>query len=572
MTRWPRDLPAAAAYLLLAAAAAVHSYGLAPYLRASLHEFDAVHMYLPGARELLAQGLAFFLQERSLYAPPLAFVYPALLGATLAQVKLANALLSGVTLLLAFRCGALLHSRSAGVAAAWLFAANPLMRPYLAAPITEGPFLFWCAVWLWGLGEWVARGRRWGLAASAIGVCCAALTRAPLFYWIVVLVVATAWAAWRLRPELRRVALPLLVAYAAALAPPAAVSVKNYLVFGFPFFATGGGNALYLGHNPLTRGYDPNYLGLIYDVGAIARDQPHLTLEAERLLRGAARLAIAESSAGELLGLHARKAAAFVFVTNAEDDVVVQRAWRIALLLLAAAGLAAARSRPLRWALGGMLAFQLAIHVPVLYTHRYSVGALDLWLVIAAGAGAAALLAASWKRIAAAALAITAAAGIGALAYERGGRPMPDVFGVARLLVWHAATPGAAAPHRGLEVPVRDAPWFRDFNNHVLVLEVANARASGRPCERVTVAFRPHGDPDWHAAPPLRVPADGRVRRYQLGGVPLQLHAEGTLRVAPACEWGGVISVQRMAVYAALGAIDYHERLLGKPPMFPLER
>ena len=110
------------------------------------------------------------------------------------------------------------------------------------------------------------------LIASAVAISLAALTRATMFYAIVLMVLVAAIVAWRSDGERRAAARAALLAYAGALAPIALFIVKNAWLFGLPFFATGAGNALYLGNNPLTGGFDPNYLGLYFDVGAIARD------------------------------------------------------------------------------------------------------------------------------------------------------------------------------------------------------------------------------------------------------------------------------------------------------------
>jgi hypothetical protein len=69
-----------------------------------------------------------------------------------------------------------------------------------------------------------------------------------------------------------------------------------------------------------------------------------------------------------------------------------------------------------------------------------------------------------------------------------------------------------------------------------------------------------------------RVPAGARMRRVQVGGAPLHLNREGTLRLAARGCDGATLAVKRAAVYAALGAIDYRERLLGERPLLPVER
>ena len=66
---------------LVCAALALNAYLLYPWLSDTTSDFDALQLYLPLARDLAAQGLAFFTDERSLQAPPFAYAYPAFLGA-----------------------------------------------------------------------------------------------------------------------------------------------------------------------------------------------------------------------------------------------------------------------------------------------------------------------------------------------------------------------------------------------------------------------------------------------------------------------------------------------------------
>jgi hypothetical protein len=68
---------------LLAAAVAIHVHGLLTFLDGAANDFDAIHVYLPFARRLIAEGPSFFLDELSIQAPPFAYAWPALLGAEL---------------------------------------------------------------------------------------------------------------------------------------------------------------------------------------------------------------------------------------------------------------------------------------------------------------------------------------------------------------------------------------------------------------------------------------------------------------------------------------------------------
>jgi hypothetical protein len=561
---------------LLLAALAANCVSLAPMLDRSHGDFDAIHLYFPLAQGLIDQGWRFFADPRSVQAPPFSYAYPALLGVSMHAVKAANAILSGVTLLAVFRSAWLMHSRAAGVVAAFLFALSPTLRPHLATPITEGPFILLCAVWFWGAAEWLVKGRGAALAASAVAICLAALTRATMFYAIVLLVGAAAVAAWRFRGDTRRRALAALVAYALSLLPIIGFIAKNWLLFGFPFYTTGGANALYLGNNPLTGGYDPNYLDLYFDVGAIAQNQSHLTLEAERLLGGAARVILAEKDAAFLAHMHLQKLAAFIFVTSAETNAYVERSWRIALVVLSAGAIPRRRSDALAWLLFATLAYQVAVHVPVLYTHRYSVDALDLWLVIAAGIGVArwGLAPKPWiplSAIAATGLAVAA----GAYLFRTAPAPAPDVFAVARWLVWQAPIPGGEElTHRlgRLDVPFGNAPWLSPASNHVVVVDAASRGTGGAACGPLRASFLPAGGARFSRAIELRIPADGAPHRLQHGAIPLGLVPEGTLRLEARCPEGAALRLDAVAVYAALGAIDYRSRFLGERLPMPVER
>ena len=566
-----RTRPGPAIAWLVGAALLLHYVLLRPLVSSGHGDFDAVHLYFPLARGLSAAGLAFFADPASVQAPPFAFVYPALLGASLPAVKLANAILSGFTLLLVFRSAWLVHSPAAGVVAAFLFALSPTLRPHLATPITEGPYLFLTAAWFWGLAEWLVHRRRGALVASALAVSLAALTRATMFYGIVLMVVIAAGIAWRGRGEERTHARAALLAYAAALLPIFAFILKNAWLFGLPFFTTGGANALYLGNNPLTGGFDPNYLGLYFDVGAIARDQSHLTLEAERLLGEAAREILAERDLAFLAKLHLRKLAAFVFVTAAEPDAVWLRAARIVTLVFALGSLPL-RGQPLRAVLWTMLAYQAAIHVPVLYTHRYSVDALDLWLTLAAGVGLCTWVGSGRAFTVVAAVVVAATGvGVGARLLAESNRAMPDVFAVPHLQIWHSAGVvrlGASAPP--VQMPVA-APLYSPYSNHVLVVDVVSGTASGFGCDRLDVAFRPDATMDWSPEVEFVLRPDGQRRRFQFGTVPLRLSASGTLRLAARCGEGSSATVERVAIYAARGAEDYRARVLGEPRPSPLD-
>ena len=542
----------AATLALLAAALAVHFHGLAPFFANPNYDFDAVHVYLPLAKRLLAEGPAFFASEASIQAPPFSYGWPALLGGELLTVKRVNFAMSGVLLLLVARTATLWRSRLAGVLAAFAFAATPLLKPFLPTAVTEPPYLFLVATWIWALSEWRVGGRAAFLPVAGIALGLALLTRASLFYALLLLL-----------PFLIR-SRPALYAHLLALAFPLAFIAKNFLVFGYPFFTTGAGNALYLGTSPLFGGYDPWYVNLIYDVGAVTGDQSHLTLKSEALLGGAARILLQELDPLYIAAMYAKKLAAFLFVTNAEgvSDVFWLRTWRVATLILSGVGLAAMRDRWLRWIVAGVIAYQVAAHVPVLYSHRYSVGALDVWLATLSGVGLAAL----WERRrpaawGAAVAAIAAGTAGGAYALRHGGVPEPDVFAAPHVLVWEARDPAAR------EIELRDAPNFSPWFNHVLVIDsTLQPGSDAAACGALNIAYRHAARADYPPAQQLtrRLEADGRRHVHQVGAqVPLDMSKEGTLRLKMDCP-GGTWTVHRLAVYSARGALALRQQLEGK--------
>ena len=357
-----------------------------------------------------------------------------------------------------------------------------------------------------------------------------------------------------------------------ALLPALAFIAKNAILFHFPFVATGAGNALYLGNNPLTGGYDPAYLGLGFDVGSIARDQSHLTLEAERLLRGAAGIVMASRDIGDQLALHLHKLGAFLFITNAEIEgpVALLRAWRIGLFVLAALGAWALRRQLLGWVIVATLGYQVAVHVPVLFTLRYSVGTIDPWLVLLAGIGLATFVDDRRRtRIAAVGAAMMLALAAGVAVQRYAGMPEPDVLAAARVRVWEGTPQQVAVGASGAEIEIREAPRFHPWANHVLLLQ-ASVQGGSRRCEWFRISFRPLGDSSFAGGHSRCIPR-GHVARYQLGGVPLRLNSPGTLRIEAVAGGGPVLDIRRIAVYSPRGGAAYRAQLLGEPPPPELE-
>jgi hypothetical protein len=321
----------------------------------------------------------------------------------------------------------------------------------------------------------------------------------------------------------------------------------------------------------VTGGYDPNYLGIQFDVGEIARDESQLTLHAERLLRGVGEMLVAQSSLAELAMLHARKLAAFVFVTNAESHASLLRGWRIATLVLSAVGLLRVRDVWLSLAVAGTAVCLTLVHVPLLYTHRYSVGSLDLWLTIGAGIGIAAACAWPWRRIAALAALLAGACAVGTAFARFGARPVPDYLRGARLPEWKAAPLGRAlsAGIDVLDIPVATTRPYYQWQDHVLWLSGKLTRTGpGDGCDRADVSFDTSGSGAWKFVASFAPRDDGQQHDYFVRGIPLPNPGNGTLRLSFRCSGGAHLALDRIEVFSPVGAVGWREQYLHEKPYF----
>src|SRR5262249_27442128 len=115
--------------------------------------------------------------------------------------------------------------------------------------------------------------------------------------------------------------------------------LRNALTFGFPSIATGVGQGLFLGINPVVNGFEPTYYGLDYDVGAVTGGKDHLTLESDRLLTSVFLVELRDTPPLVLAEMAVHKVGAFVFVSaaagNSGQPLAPLRARRVAFFVLA---------------------------------------------------------------------------------------------------------------------------------------------------------------------------------------------------------------------------------------------
>jgi hypothetical protein len=425
------------ATLLVMVVGIIHYRMLFDWSGRTPYDFDAIHTYLPMAKQLLADGPKFFLTERGISVPPFSVVFPALFGAEIGIQRQVNMGLSVLIIGLMFRTGYLLHSITAGVLMAAAYGLSPHFWPYMSTASVEAIYMFLLVATFWSFAEgW--RGARWGYVVGGVFLGLATLTRATVLYFLPVVIVGAWWLSRR--DESRKPFwLGLRNAHAIALAMVAPLIAKNMLLWGVSAVSTGAGIALLNGHHPLTYGFESNYFNFNSDHGLAASDgMTHLDVRANASFAAMANFIIADLPAAFLLKMYALKTSAILFATNREwlMPVTELRGWRVALLGAATLSLFAVRRIPILGYVWLFFAFQVAIHLPALYAHRYTVSAVDLPLAVLAGTGAAfALFNMRWWVTPLAAVAVYVAWWVGMQTTFNPHFHAPNLYGVSHRVV-----------------------------------------------------------------------------------------------------------------------------------------
>jgi len=543
--------------------------------------WDAIHVYLPMARRLLDEGLAFFSRPESVRMPPLAYAWPALLGAGGTVVRTFNAALFPAIVAFA-AVAAWPRSRRAAAIAALALACSPLLPRWMADAMTEPPFLLFVSLWMVGVARIASGGGTRWLALAAVSFALASLTRPAASLFAPLATAVFAFLAWRKRPGVEReIDRRLAIAHGFATLGWLAWLLHNAWQFHFPAIASGAGTALWHGLNPLTDGFDPLYFGLTYDEGSVARDMDHLDIVADRILNRAASLQLHDLSWPTLARLLAHKASALLFLAPYDTSLgplAGARAWRVLLLALAVvAVLGRGRSR-LVLVVAAYALYMWATHLPMLFTVRYSAGALDLPLTLLAGVGAVECASIAWGAATAFVVVIGVAMGLPGIAERAPGPPriegahletlwQRDVGGLDTLRLENARRTGAHGfaldPGAAMELEVRDAPGLNPALATLASIDMALAPApGGAPCSALRARFRPSGsaafDPDRSVRVLLQ--ADGAGRTYTLGTThPLELVREGVLRLEFECPVAARAEIGTIRVYASTRGLYFHD-------------
>jgi Dolichyl-phosphate-mannose-protein mannosyltransferase len=574
------DLPMFAwTYPLLGIAVLVHAY-LCWRWRTNL-VWDAGVTYLPFARRLLNEGWAFLLTEESVWSPIGAYGYPALLDADVPAIEAVNMLLSAAIVLMVYRVATRAHSVLAGLIGAWLYAVSPSVAPLVINVLTELPFLFFCAVWLWAFSELCASGQRRWIWIAGLALGCAVNMRASLVPFIYGSAILAAVASTRRVPG-RHTWRKFAGVQGIAAAIMTLVILKNWLLFGLPQIATGGGNAFYLGNHTLTGGYEPMYGGLFFDVNGVVQGEQR-TLRADRILQSVGWEMLRVQPLPLTLANYWRKAWAFLFYPNVllNDSMFTLRSLRICLVAGAGVALIRGWRVPALLLAASIAAYQVVVHTPLLYDARYSEGSLDLWLPVLAGCGFATVARWPWRNGLLFALALLAACYAGKTIRHLEDRVAPLHFNasVPHRVIWEQngvadasladMVPDSAgnallatAEHPSVRVNMPDVPGItgnganpqRDL---FLILELWTP-PDGKRCDKGRISFQPDAASPQKPAPsyyyPFRLERDTKVQTFSFGVSaptptwPRGINGAGTFKIALACDPGGALRLVRLAV------------------------
>jgi hypothetical protein len=583
-------------YPLLALAVLAHVV-LCWYLRTDL-AFDPKTIYLPFAQRLLDEGWTFLASERSVWYPFGAYGYPALLGANLHVVEAVNLVLSSAVVLMLYRTGALAHSVRGGLVAAWLYAASPAVAPLVINALTEPPYFFLCAVWLWAFGELCASGARRWVWIGGLALGCAVNLRASLVLYIVgsalLAVVASRYSGTG-RDTWKKFAGVQLVAALIAIV----VIAKNWLLFDLLQISTGGGNAFYLGNHPLTGGYDPDVVGLFFDVNGVAQEL-QLTVQADRRLFAVGWDMLRTQPLEVTLANYLRKTWAFLFYPNVSvsDSLFTLRSWRIALLAGAAVGVLRGWRSPIVLLAASVVGYQVLAHAPLLFTPRYSVGALDLWLALLAGCGFATASRWSLRNVSLLALAIVIAIYAGKTIRLREGAVAPLHFNAAvpHRVLWeqrgvppgaltgfvadaatNALTATASVPSMRIALPEVEgiAGNARIWQRSLFLILGVTTLPGGKRCTDGLLRFHPSpANPD-PLAPvayyPFSLAGEAASRTFAFGIAtrtptwPAGIDGPGDFEISFACEAGGGVRLDRLAIAESTYAEAYGRKSAAAP-------
>jgi hypothetical protein len=313
-----------------------------------------------------------------------------------------------------------------------------------------------------------------------------------------------------------------------------------------------------------------------------------LSIAGDNFLKNVGLTMLAQREWADLVQAYFNKTMAFLFVTKAEltDSIFNIRSLRIAELVLSVVGLFTLRPPLMRWLIGGALLYQIIVHIPVNYEHRYSVGALDLWLVVFSAAGLAHLISDRQPLKLVILLMLTGTAiGYGEWHRINSAPLMPNILAVPHDVIWKregndlAALQGVAIVSEGeggyrldgdypaLYLPVRNVKELYYGANYVLSFTLSVQGAGAEKNCRGQVFYKRLNDAAFSESRSIfyRIPADGQPHSYHFGAtLALGLNSEGDLRLSVYCPKGTVVRLEEVFISIPQVGSTYRQRYLDK--------
>ena len=343
---------------------------------------DAAMVYLPFAKMLREQGFLFLMHPKSIIVPPISYLWPALLGGNVTVIQYANIIAGIFMVLLTYDIGRQLHTRLAGLIAAFLFATSPFLISWIPTALSEPPFFLFTFIWLWGIGG-IIKGKTWAIPVSGIALSLSILTRSIWFYpSILFLAFALYFVFFTLTS--RKTISDLALALALGLILPVIIIIKNIVFFGLPAIDSGSGGALFYGANLMTNGFEPPLLGLAYESGfndfhSIIGNREHASVALQFLK---------ERSLLELGNWYLTKVSWVTLFTTLEAPTKLSL-FRVFELAMAGSSIwyGIKQKKIFILLIGFGLALQILQTAFVLYNIRYSTDNLELLLIPLAAVG-----------------------------------------------------------------------------------------------------------------------------------------------------------------------------------------
>lgn len=384
-------------FLLLTACCLYIIYSMTGSVLYGFAQFDTLNTYLPLAEAFKADPLATLASEKAITVAPGSYIYMSLLGADIDSVSRFNIALACVSVIIIFDLVRRISNVQSGICAAALYALSPLMNEVRVPVLSEPPYLFFMLAWLWGMVMIYQYPYKKILPVlTGLALLISILTRPLFFYWIPAVIVLCTGLYYILRDRnLQQFIKMILIAHLIAAVGAAIFILQNHRQHGVAMISTGSATALYFGTNPVTHGYEPPYVGLIHDEWMVTdRVHSHLTPHNEARIKFAALEAISDSGLGKLAQLSVKKLGANLFFSKAhlENNVLNERALRIVLITLALVGTFIYRRNPAVILLFLVTSYSVAILIPAMYNQRYSIGSMELPLIILAGIGLGGLI------------------------------------------------------------------------------------------------------------------------------------------------------------------------------------